>query len=154
MDDEWFSFAEGLFGEDWFEEKDLLQRQSESAKDPPSPILSPGHETQPQGSLHIVCHSKRQRAVFPVQAHRELADWIMTHGDFPFAPREVENHFITKYSMTRKQVKTAFNNRRQRLPIPVQSKSQQPSDLPDSTKVKPMSPDEGNSILGWFHNDQ
>jgi hypothetical protein len=154
MDDEWFSFAEDLFGQDWLEEKDLTQIQSESAIDPPSPIPSPRHETQPQGSLHIECHSKRQRAVFPVQAHRELANWILTHRDFPFASREVENHFITKYSMTRQQVKTAFNNRRQRLLIPLQSKSQQPFDLPDSTRVEPMSLDDGNTILRWFHNDE
>jgi hypothetical protein len=36
--------------------------------------------------------------------------------------KETEDYFITKYGLTRRQVKTAFNNRRQRVIVPFRLK--------------------------------
>jgi hypothetical protein len=48
----------------------------------------------------------------------EMSKWILSHLPDPFLAKEDENYFMAKYAMSRKQVKTAFNNRRQRVAGP------------------------------------
>jgi hypothetical protein len=49
------------------------------------------------------------------EACREMNDWILSHIKNPFLTKNEEDYFIIKFNLTRKQVKTAFNNRRQRM---------------------------------------
>jgi hypothetical protein len=55
------------------------------------------------------------RSKFPLEAQLDMVKWIYSHLANPFLAKEDEDYFIAKYGMTRAQVKTAFNNRRQRL---------------------------------------
>jgi hypothetical protein len=55
------------------------------------------------------------RVEFSVEAREEMSNWVCEHLQHPFLTREMEDYFMLKYNMTRKQVKTAFNNRRQRI---------------------------------------
>jgi hypothetical protein len=145
MDDEWFRFFDDVFQQDWFEHEQLTQttdhkwteiQTTESTSQSQSqlqlqlqvdiqcPVHFTHNKTQNQSISHSGLHSERQRTTFPVEAQCELTDWIMKNHNCPFASKEVENHFIVKYGMTRKQVKTAFNNRRQRLLAPFRLKMQ------------------------------
>jgi hypothetical protein len=45
--------------------------------------------------------------------------WILEHTKNPFLTKGDEDYFMTKYGLTRRQVKTACNNRRQRIIVPV-----------------------------------
>jgi hypothetical protein len=61
----------------------------------------------------------RTRLVMPLEAHREMKNWILGNITRPFLTRDEENYFMAKYAMTRQQVRTAFNNRRQRVAGPI-----------------------------------
>jgi hypothetical protein len=55
------------------------------------------------------------------EAHREINDWIQQHMQHSFLTKADEDYFMAKYGIPRRQVKTAFNNRRQRIVTPIRS---------------------------------
>jgi hypothetical protein len=68
---------------------------------------------------------RASRVRFSPEAQREMKTWIIEHLQDSRLTREEENHFMTKYRATRKQIRTAFNNRRQRIVNPLQLMYQQ-----------------------------
>jgi hypothetical protein len=58
------------------------------------------------------------------EAGREMNQWIRHHLQCPFLTKAGEEYFMTKYGITRRQVKTGFNNRRQRIIAPMRSVKQ------------------------------
>jgi hypothetical protein len=62
---------------------------------------------------------KASRVCFSPEAQREMSTWIVEHLQDSRLTREEENYFMTKYGATRKQIRTAFNNRRQRIATPL-----------------------------------
>jgi hypothetical protein len=58
------------------------------------------------------------RRPFPEGAGVEMTEWIMEHLDDPWLTEKQEQYFSEKYGLTRRQVKMAFNNRRQRIVCP------------------------------------
>jgi hypothetical protein len=68
-------------------------------------------------------HARRTERPRPItaEARREMTDWIIHHLPHPFLSKEQEDYFIIKYSLTRRQVKTGFSNRRQRIVAPMRS---------------------------------
>jgi hypothetical protein len=113
-----------------------------------SPAIDPNPpppQSQDPGQPHP--RLRRPRAVFPVEGHREMAQWLMENIDFPFATKEIENRFIAKYGMTRKQFRTAFNNRRQRLVPSFRLKRQLQSKESSAGPFFPLSlEDDGNCV--------
>jgi hypothetical protein len=59
-----------------------------------------------------------QRQPISSQARCEMNQWVIDHANSPFLSKEKEDYFMEKYNLTRRQVKTAFNNRRQRIIVP------------------------------------
>jgi hypothetical protein len=62
---------------------------------------------------------KASRVRFSPKAQREISTWIIEHLQDSRLTREEENYFMTKYGATREQIKTAFNNLRQRIATPL-----------------------------------
>jgi hypothetical protein len=58
------------------------------------------------------------RRPISAQARCEMNQWVIDHAGNPFLSSETEEYFMGKYGLTRRQVKTAFNNRRQRIIAP------------------------------------
>jgi hypothetical protein len=58
---------------------------------------------------------KASRVRFSPETQREMSIWIIEHLQNSRLTREEENYFMTKYGATREQIRTAFNNRRQRI---------------------------------------
>jgi hypothetical protein len=85
-------------------------------------------------------NSSRKRMSFPNEALMEMSRWIGEHLSDPFLSREEETFFMVKYGITRKQVKTAFNNRRQRLAVPFRSRTLQQRQAYATARVTPMAP--------------
>jgi hypothetical protein len=65
------------------------------------------------------------RGTISTEARREMNSWILKHINNPFLTKDEEDYFIIKFKLTRQQVKTAFNNRRQRMIGPRQFMTQQ-----------------------------
>jgi hypothetical protein len=61
------------------------------------------------------------RGTISAAARDEMNKWIIDHMKHPFLTKEEEEYFMAKYAITRRQVKTAFNNRRQRIVVPVRA---------------------------------
>jgi hypothetical protein len=53
------------------------------------------------------------------KAGREMNQWILHDLQCPFLTKVEESHFMVKYGMTRRQVKTGLNNRRQWIIAPM-----------------------------------
>jgi hypothetical protein len=54
-------------------------------------------------------------------ARAEMNAWVVDHIQNPFLTKEDEDYFMVKFSLARRQVKTAFNNRRQRIVAPARA---------------------------------
>jgi hypothetical protein len=65
------------------------------------------------------------RHPIPEQARSEMNEWILANIANPFLTKDQEDYFATKYGITRRQVKVAFNNRRQRIVAPVRRKMEE-----------------------------
>jgi hypothetical protein len=101
-------------------------------KDLPSPDVTP--PSPPESPSEPA----RKRTSFPDEAQVEMSRWIRDHFTDPFLSREEETAFMVKYGITRKQVKTAFNNRRQRLAAPVRVRAIQQRQAHMATPVRAM----------------
>jgi hypothetical protein len=53
-----------------------------------------------------------------------MNQWILHHLQCPFLTKADEKYFMVKYGITRRQVKTGFHNRRQRIITPMRSVKQ------------------------------
>jgi hypothetical protein len=124
MDGEWFSFSPEHIGSDWFNDDPLESSQDQRlveiqelilAMSAVPQIIQETEQPKPRETREFGLRSERSRTVFSAAAQREMEKWMTTNADHPFPTQEIEDRFILKYGMTRKQVKTAFNNRRQRL---------------------------------------
>jgi hypothetical protein len=140
MDDEWSFLDSDSFGFDWFIDDPFehFQNQSHTQSQnqlPPqvvlpqvTPQLRPQPQPQPQmdfqehkqqkRSTELYHHPESQRTVFTLEFQREISQWCMQNMTTPLRTKTTENYFIVKYRFTRRQVKTAFNDRRQRLVDP------------------------------------
>jgi hypothetical protein len=49
------------------------------------------------------------------EATCEMNQWIITHAVRPYLTKQEVHYFMTKHGLTRRQVKIAFNNRRQQI---------------------------------------
>jgi hypothetical protein len=80
----------------------------------------------------------KQREKFTREARNEMRNWMKEHWESPYLRKEEENYFCAKYGLTRRQVKTAFNNRRQRILAPLRVKRER--------RTAPKSPHESISF--------
>jgi hypothetical protein len=138
MDDEWSFLDNDSFGFGWFindpfdhsHDQSLTQSQNQlppqvelpRVTPQPLPRLQPQidfqeHEQQ-QRPTQLYRHPQSQRTVFTLEFQREISRWFIQQISTPLQTKATENYFIVKYGLTRRQVKTAFNNRRQRLVVP------------------------------------
>jgi hypothetical protein len=106
----------------------------------PSPVASPafpilssqeiifpessGKQQEQQNLLQVqskpgMTSPRASRVCFSPEAQKEMNTWIIEHIHDSRLTSEEENHFMTKYGVTRKQIRTAFNNRRQRIVNPL-----------------------------------
>jgi hypothetical protein len=135
--------VESLFSTENDDSPDLshsqVQPQSEEQQqqNQPSLHLEETDQSQPEVQLPLQVHSDdefettlmnqviTQRGIFTKEAQIEMSNWITQNWECPFLKKEEEDYFCTKHGLTRRQVKTAFNNRRQRILAPFRLKGQQ-----------------------------
>jgi hypothetical protein len=53
-----------------------------------------------------------------------MNDWIRQHMQHPYLTKAYEDYFMAKSGISQRHVKTAFNNRRQRIIAPIRSVTQ------------------------------
>jgi hypothetical protein len=61
----------------------------------------------------------KKRIQISEEANKAMSDWLIEHENYPRLSKLEENSFMERYGLTRKEVKTAFNNRRQRVLPPL-----------------------------------
>jgi hypothetical protein len=126
--EEWLS--ESQFPDDIFSHNPL-STWSVFPEDLPTPVDEPkslreliapaiAHESgKPDDDLPLrVSEEIEHRQPVPAEARCEMNQWIMSHTSHPFLSNKDEEYFMGKYGLTRRQVRTAFNNRRQRIIAP------------------------------------
>jgi hypothetical protein len=132
MDGEWSFIDNDSFGLDWFIDDPFEQHHDQSLTQiqnqlPPQlvlPQMTPQPQPQPQQQepVQLSGHPESQRTIFTLEFQREISQWFMQNMNTPMQTKDTEDYFITKYGLTRRQVKTAFNNRRQRVIVPFRLK--------------------------------
>jgi hypothetical protein len=73
----------------------------------------------PSAALKEQQKHRKKRILISEEANKEMSDWLIEHEKSPQLTRAEENFFMQKYGLTRREVKTAFNNRRQRVLPPL-----------------------------------
>jgi hypothetical protein len=63
------------------------------------------------------------------EATCEMNQWIIAHAARPYLTKEEVHYFMTKHGLTHRQVKIAFNNRRQRIIAPMRAQALERSKL-------------------------
>jgi hypothetical protein len=121
----WQSFSHDTGRDSGLEENVLLN---------PSPAIGSIQETVLQSheeAPHLLNSPQpRSRAAedgrksISAEAQLEMNEWITEHIRHPFLTTEEEDYFMAKYGITRRQVKTALNNRRQRIVTPIRLAAQ------------------------------
>jgi hypothetical protein len=140
MDGEWSFLDNDSFGFDWFiddpfehaHDQSLTQSQNQLPPQLALPQVTPQPLPQPQIDFQqyeqqqkpdkLDHHPESQRTIFKFEFQREISRWFMQNINILLQTKDTEEDFIIKYELTRRQVKTAFNNRRQRMAVPFRLK--------------------------------
>jgi hypothetical protein len=67
------------------------------------------------GAVPAAKKPRKKRVTISHEAAREMRTWLFEHRHYPRLTNLQESYFMQKYCLTRREVRTAFNNRRQRV---------------------------------------